>query len=323
MISLVFLLKYKIFRFLYSRYPIILLYHEVPKTEVEVGMYGFNGKVFDEQIDLISKYCNLVDFKEFNQKRKVFGKVRILITFDDGFKNNFEVAVPILIKYSTKSIFFISSRHISSSHVLWFQYLKLFEIYCRDTDQIIKRLQIKDVSNFEEYKDYLFSLEDHPYSIYTELERLPNLTTFLTEVQIDDWARGMTIEQIKLLSDHELFTVGVHTEDHPFLTKCNIKIAEDQIKQNIDFIEGITQERPEAIAFPSGDYNQEILALCHRLQLKYGFAVYKKGYSDYPQFEIPRIGLYTISLNHLILKVIGSKLFLSRKFEWIKRIFGH
>ena len=321
MISFVFFLKYKIFRFLYSRYPIILLYHEVPKVEIQEGSYGFNKRIFDEQIHILSKYCDIVDFRRFNQKRGAFSKLQIIITFDDGFKNNFEVALPILIKYSAKAIFFISSRHIGSTQVLWFQYLKLFNLFCGNADQIIKGLNIENVANFDEYKDYLLSLENHPDSIYLELDRLPPLNDFLSDEQINDWAMGMTVEQVKLMSENELFSIGIHTADHPFLTKSNIKIAEDQIIKNINFIKDITMKRPEAIAYPSGDYNEGIIALCNNLQVKYGFAVYNKRFSNDPIFEIPRIGIYTVSLNHLILKVMGAKLFLSQKFDWIKSIF--
>lgn len=321
MISLAFFLKYRVFRFLYSRYPIVLLYHEVPKVELQSGLYGFNGKVFEEQINFLAKYCDIVQYNKFEQKRGYFSRLQIIITFDDGFRNNFDVALPILNKYSAKTIFFITSRHIGTSQVLWFQYLKLFNFFCPEANQIISNLNIQNVTNFNQYKDYLLSLEDHPYSIYKELERLPSLTTFLSDYQINDWASGITTEQLKLLCDNELFSVGIHTEDHPFLTKCSILVAEEQISENIKFLNKFTNMRPDAIAFTSGDYNEEVLAICNRLQLKYGFAVYPNGYRGYSQFEIPRIGIYTVSLNHLILKIIGARLFLSQRFEWFKFVF--
>ena len=52
---------------------------------------------------------------------------RILLTFDDGLRNNAEVVAPILRKYDIPAVFFVCSRHAVPGQYLWFSYLQALE----------------------------------------------------------------------------------------------------------------------------------------------------------------------------------------------------
>lgn len=298
------------------------MYHEIPEVEIIKGKYGMNGKVFETHISFLARYFKIVDYKHYKRKRKVFDKVEVIITFDDGFKNNFDTAIPVLEKYAANAIFFISSRHIESDEILWFQYLKLFSFFYTDPDRYVKSLQIAEVSNFNEYRNQLTSLFDQPNSLYSSLTKFPGLETFLTKFQIDDWAKGMTKDNLRQISKRSLFTLGIHTEDHPYLTRCTKNEIFEQIQKNKIFLEELTNTTIDTIAYPIGDYNEVVIEVCKKLGINWGFAVYNNRVEKKDsKYEIPRIGIYTTPLTHLGLKVMGSRLFLSDNYEWIKKIF--
>jgi peptidoglycan/xylan/chitin deacetylase (PgdA/CDA1 family) len=51
----------------------------------------------------------------------------VLLTFDDGLRNNAEVATPIVRKHGVPAIYFFSSRHATPGKYLWFVYLSNLE----------------------------------------------------------------------------------------------------------------------------------------------------------------------------------------------------
>src|SRR5438046_633923 len=91
-----------------SRTPVILLYHGVPDqadgTEVD-------GQVLEQHIAFLQNHCVFISPNELNTIRHPWEKVRVLLTFDDGLRNNAEVVAPILRRYHVPALFFVCSRH--------------------------------------------------------------------------------------------------------------------------------------------------------------------------------------------------------------------
>lgn len=92
----------------------VLMYHRVIKDKSEVGVHGTYVTVeqFDEQMRYLKKRgfqtVTFDDLKNGKYKQR-FDKDKkwIMITFDDGYKDNLENALPILKKYNFKSVIYI------------------------------------------------------------------------------------------------------------------------------------------------------------------------------------------------------------------------
>lgn len=84
------------------------------------GIAVQNKENFEKQIRWILKNFEPCDFnklKLFLANQMVFtSKPGIIFTFDDGFKNNFTVAYPILQKYSISAFFFVSTGLIGKEN---------------------------------------------------------------------------------------------------------------------------------------------------------------------------------------------------------------
>ncbi|OGL40571.1 MAG: hypothetical protein A2042_05315 [Candidatus Schekmanbacteria bacterium GWA2_38_11] len=79
----------------------ILLYHHIPKNKKEL---------FKNQINYLAnnyQFITPVQFRDFIGGRYSFSGIKLLITFDDGFKSNLAVAEEILKPLGIKGIFFI------------------------------------------------------------------------------------------------------------------------------------------------------------------------------------------------------------------------
>lgn len=92
-----------------KNYVRVINYHDTPIKSKD----NFEKQIlyFKENFEII----NEEEFHLFLNKQKVFqNKPGLLLTFDDGYKDNLDVAIPILKKYDVKAIFFIFARNILS-----------------------------------------------------------------------------------------------------------------------------------------------------------------------------------------------------------------
>ncbi len=92
----------------------VIMYHRVIKDESEKGVHGtyVTVKQFEEQMKYLkNKGYETITFKDLlnNRYKQRFDKDKkwIMLTFDDGYKDNYENAFPILKKYQFKGIIYI------------------------------------------------------------------------------------------------------------------------------------------------------------------------------------------------------------------------
>lgn len=92
----------------------VIMYHRVIKDEREKGVHGTYVTVeqFEEQMKYLKKKgYETVTFKDLlnNRYKQRFDKDKkwIMLTFDDGYKDNYENAFPILKKYQFKGIIYV------------------------------------------------------------------------------------------------------------------------------------------------------------------------------------------------------------------------
>ncbi len=283
--------------------PTVLLYHEVPRTRPG----GVEASSFEAQIKLLRDRFDIVPHTEALIARS--GKRRVIITFDDGFKNNFTVAAPILKKYNAPAVFFISTRHLEPGKYLWFHHWRGLEPTIPETTLNIGRkdwnfAQPNRAATLREFWNYLTNLQPHPAALYDTLEKhFPPLEKSIPKDRLEDFFAGMIRDELRELSKDPLFTIGNHTHDHPYLTKCAPHEAKRQLALNNSILEEITGQRIQIAAYPIGDYNAATLAAIKQLGIKTAHAVFPKINAE-PALEIPRFGLYHASPEILDFKVM-------------------
>jgi peptidoglycan/xylan/chitin deacetylase (PgdA/CDA1 family) len=283
--------------------PTVLLYHEIPRHRPG----GVEAASFEAQIKLLRAGFDIVPHSEALIPRP--GKKRVIITFDDGFRNNATVAAPILRKYSAPALFFISTRHLEPGKYLWFHQWRGLE---QSIPETTLHIDGKDwnftpphrAATLKEFWNYLTNLQPHPAAIYDILEKyFPPLEKCIPRERLDDFYAGMSRDELRELSKDPLFTIGNHTHDHPYLTKCAPAEAKRQLTLNNSILQEITGQRCEVAAYPIGDYNAQTLDLLKQLDFKSAHAVFTNVNSD-PAFEIPRFGLYNAAPQLLDFKVL-------------------
>lgn len=95
------------FRFKYKGRIKCLMYHNVVDKR-NVFSNAITSHEFESQLVYLKKYYNLVKLTQDGEwEGLVSHKVNVLLTFDDGFINNFSIAFPLLKKHGIPACFFM------------------------------------------------------------------------------------------------------------------------------------------------------------------------------------------------------------------------
>lgn len=236
----------------------ILLYHGV-RNNRNSGIENYSNKHllkidFQKQMRFLKKNCNLISMSEIpkiiNSDLK---KTYFAVTFDDGFKNNYDNAAEILDFYKIPTTFYISTAYIGKIKMFWVDELE--DIFNNNIkNNIIIRLDKKinfDTSDKEKKIIALNIIKNYcknssiskKNSIVNFLKRKFN---FITKKSIKNSNNyySMSWKQVKALGANKYFTIGGHSHNHEVLSmlpeermfneidKC-ISILKNKLKKNI------------------------------------------------------------------------------------------
>ncbi|MCZ6820172.1 MAG: polysaccharide biosynthesis C-terminal domain-containing protein [Calditrichaeota bacterium] len=89
----------------------ILMYHGIPTRKEFDGVanyYGYNVPLneFEQHIRYLSNRCNVISLRDLLDGENLSNsKMNIVLTFDDGYENNFSNAFKLLQKYNFSALF--------------------------------------------------------------------------------------------------------------------------------------------------------------------------------------------------------------------------
>jgi peptidoglycan/xylan/chitin deacetylase (PgdA/CDA1 family) len=287
-------------------HPAVLMYHGVPG---QPSADRIDAIAFEQHVTWLKQHFDLLPPQECHTLRPRGARPALLLTFDDGYRNNAEVVAPILHRLQVPAVFFVSSRHAVSGQYLWFTYLAALREHFPEP-ALSWRGERFDMSgpardnSVQLLRERLLELKPHPEGMYRAITtELPPLTDFVSKDVIRDRYEGMSATQVRALAADPLFTFGIHTIDHPLLTRCTPEEGFRQMRENQLWLETESGKACDMIAYPGGDYDQNTLRQCHSLGLERGFAVVPHVGTD-RRLEIPRIGIYSPSMKMLKFKAV-------------------
>lgn len=267
-----------------------------------------NAMTFERHVRFLTKNFNVIAARDIDAVKGKADRLAVVLTLDDGFRNNAEIVAPILRRHRVPALFFLSSRHCTPGRYLWFAYLRALE-QCFTGAGFMFSGQFWDMAQSRRrttilwLREALCALRPHPGAMYEAIEReLPRLEDFADAATISDLCAGMTEEQVVDLARDPLFEIGGHTTDHPLLTQCTAVEMMNQIGSNKEWIERLSGRPCRVIAYPSGDYDPEVLGVCRSVGFTEGYCVATAGLGD-ELMERERLGVYSPSTTLLRLKM--------------------
>lgn len=317
----------RLFRFLNRRKVLILAYHGVTRKRYEIPPWTQIPMVsFEQQIRYLRQKYNVITLRQ-----AIAGMANgdhlprnpAVITFDDGYKNNLTVALPILQKYGTPATIFITAGYIGSEKIL-----PLDEVYL-----MITRLKTRGPITISEIglgPLFLRTIDERMVSHQKIISRLKRLATVEQKKFIkilEEFIRRehgkmgfesdedfflLSWEEIRDLLETELIEIGAHTVSHEILTNLTMEEAEKEIIESKLAIQEYLGYETKLFAYPNGtkiDYDEN--------HVKYlrenGFicsltTVPKLNKIGENPYQLGRLCIgpdYSANLNHFALNVSG------------------
>jgi peptidoglycan/xylan/chitin deacetylase (PgdA/CDA1 family) len=104
---------------------LVLNYHRIGNAEAceyDSETFSATGDEFDDQIGFLKRHCRLASLDEAIEMAAGGGKSKgtvVLLTFDDGYLDNYELAFPILASHGVHGAFFLPTSYIGTNYIPW------------------------------------------------------------------------------------------------------------------------------------------------------------------------------------------------------------
>lgn len=109
-------------------HTLILNYHSIVNNRSTYHVdpiYSIKEEVFRKHMALIQKLqLDVITINNINSYKEQHD-LKVCLTFDDGFKSDYEIVYPILNEFNYKASFFITLKNIADNNSRWDQYCEL------------------------------------------------------------------------------------------------------------------------------------------------------------------------------------------------------
>lgn len=257
---------------------VVLMYHRVLAPEEAISSDSHNAIIvhtstFEKQMQYLKANYRLLSLDRFLfhlDNGVPFESKSCLITFDDGWRDNYLNAYPILKKLQIPAVIFLPAGFIGSDRLFWQERLSHLLKYIAAHGEIDRSAV---AGQFPESKARLVSLltsqreitkaevsslvgEFKAYSQNTIETILDGLTGLLPE----DFHRArqnafLSWNEINEMAQNQI-DFGAHSVNHTILT-VDQHTATHEIAQSKRIIENQTGKPVQVFSYPNGNYSEE------------------------------------------------------------------
>jgi len=199
---------------------------------------------FYKQMKYVAKHYKVINFKQLHQYlegNKSFPEKTLIITFDDGYIDNYQVAYPILAELKLTAVMFVTAGYIGTDKIFWWDKIA-YIIKNTSKSQILiekpfkQEIRIKDQTSRVEVSRFLIK-QAKKLSDAEKGEFIIHLSD-ITNVRIDNLKHKYTMdwEQLKELSSNG-YEIGSHSINHPIFSNITKEQIAHEVKESKTIIE--------------------------------------------------------------------------------------
>ena len=246
---------------------------------------GLDIELFRQQVDFLCENFNVITMEQVIESVKTGASLperAALITFDDGYTDNFAYALPILEEHKIQGSFFIPAKAYSEHKLLDVNKIH-YILASADTSEIIPELKKKldhyrgDEFNYPEWEELYneFAIADRfdtADTIFVKRllqnglpERLRNIicSELLEEfVGVSEeklaYELYMTEDQLRMMKRCGMF-IGLHGYDHYWLAKIPEEQMRADIDKSIEIMSEFIDRDSWVMNYPNGDYGPAVI----------------------------------------------------------------
>jgi peptidoglycan/xylan/chitin deacetylase (PgdA/CDA1 family) len=273
----------------------ILIYHRVLPHKDPLFPEEIDRADFDRQLRILKSMFTVIPLIDAVRRAKAgtLPANAACITFDDGYADNAEVALPVLQAHGLSATFFVATGFLDGGR-MWND--TIIEVVRRSAGTLL------DAGAIGLGSHPLGSIGERQQAIASLIGQLKYLPLEERLVQVGRLVEiagialpndlMMTSEQVRQLQRAGM-DIGGHTVNHPILAKLAPQQARAEIAEGKQALEAITGAPVALFAYPNGkpgaDYSAEHVAMIEELGFE-GAVSTSRGASRHNQdlFQLPR-----------------------------------
>jgi len=287
----------KIYGSITGRKHVILGFHRICSNGLPVNSFDtcptIELKLFREILIYVKQHYNILPLSEFYKIRDL-DKPLAAITFDDGWRDNYDLAFPVLQGLKVPATIFVTTGKIGTDEPFWQQMLgKTFK-------EFMGMGKSREQENFKK----LLGIEEKVVLTQDFLEKTTHQWKSLSSADLKEKVdllrnyckdfRGtrcfLNIEEIQEMLRFGI-EFGTHSINHLILSKEPDAIVETELSGSKKTLEKVVGKLVDMLAYPDGGLNDRVVEIARDLGYKVGCTT-KAGYAckrDDPM-RLPRLG---------------------------------
>lgn len=257
---------------------------------------GMDISLFRQQIEYMKDNFNIVTMEQVLDTVCMGEKLpehALLLTFDDGYIDNYTFVFPVLQEYGVQGSFFIPGKTFTTHQLLDVNKIH----YILASANIFELVEdIKKEMDYYRGQEYDYASTDELFNEYATAdrfdvketvfvkrmlqtvlpERLRNIISSnllkkyvgVTEEQLA-YELYMTEDQIRTMKHCGMF-IGIHGYDHYWLGNLSAEKMEEDISMALNTLDEFIDRKQWVMNFPYGNYNKDVLEYIRKQGAKIG-----------------------------------------------------
>ncbi len=248
---------------------IILNYHRVLPQDDPFAVDAISVRDFQKQVKMICKNFRMMSLTEAvkSLREGKMDRYSVCLTFDDGYRDNYDHAFPVLAHYDVPATIFLTTDFINEPKLLWHDHVLLAFKNSSRTQFNYKELDLNALS--------LESTVERRTVAFRVLEKLKAFSPSERDALIDSIKDHLAVKESTkerlMLRWSEIaemaasgISFGAHTQTHPILSTLNDAEVHDEILGSKQAIEHHLGSKVTSFAYPngrSGDYDHRAIKI--------------------------------------------------------------
>ena len=270
---------------------VTLNYHRIgnaDQTELDPGVFSASAEQFEAQLRYLKSDCDVIRVADLAEVLQSGAKRRcVLITFDDGYRDNYELAFPALKQVGLSAVIFLATGFLDGGVVAWWDEIAWLVKHSKQP--------FLTLSKSWEIESLDVSMTGRDGTLRHLLRIAKSLTPFELSRFLDDIGQAartgraprnsstapwMTWEMVREMhrAGNEF---GGHTVTHPVLSRCSLEQQQQEIQQSKARIEAELGSPISAFSYPIGQpwsYTNDTKRLAREAGYQWGFS-FVSGYA--------------------------------------------
>ncbi len=244
---------------------VILMYHSIAE-DAEAAEIDPRNRMspaeFTRQMEFLARHRQVISISELAshiEERRPLSPLSVVLTLDDGYRDNLEVAAPILKRLGLSAIIYLPTALITSGEKPWADQLyRMFRQRQRDSLHALNGRSLRfDLGSRKDCR----AAFAHTSALLIAAEpaaRGKILAAIKRQLEPSGDANTRPLDWDllrRMRTDYPLIEIGLHSDNHIDLTAHNPEIVRSELRVSADTCRRELGVRAEHFAYPYNRHN--------------------------------------------------------------------